>query len=189
MQSRLCYEVCRKHGKPVVIMEPIKGGSLINLPEEAKPILGELGVSPANLALRFAASPDGVMMVLSGMSNFEQLRENIGFMREFKPLSERETNAAARIAEAIHAQGLIACTACRYCTDGCPQKISIPDLFACMNSKKQFNNWNSSYYYDIHTKDGGKASACIRCGKCEAICPQHLPIRDLLRQVAAEFES
>ena len=188
VQSRLCYEVCRKHGKPVIIMEPIKGGSLINLPEGAKPILGEVGVSPANLALRFAASPDGVMMVLSGMSNFDQLRENIGFMGDFKPLSAQETDAAMRIAEAIRTQRLIACTACRYCTDGCPQKISIPDLFACMNSKKQFNNWNSAYYYDIHTKDGGKASACIRCGKCEAICPQHLPIRDLLRQVAAEFE-
>lgn len=188
VQSRLCYEVCRKHGKPVVIMEPIKGGSLINLPSEARPLVDGLGITPANLALRFAASPDGVMMVLSGMSDLDQLRENVGFMSDFVPLSDDETAVAHRVADLIHGQGLIACTACRYCTDGCPQKISIPDLFACMNSKKQFNNWNSSYYYNIHTKHGGRAGDCIGCGKCERICPQHLPIRSLLSQVSSEFD-
>ncbi len=188
VQSKLCYDVCVKHQKPVIIMEPIKGGSLIHMPETAMSLVKGLGVSPANLALRFAASQEQVMMVLSGMSNEEQLHENVSFMSDFCPLSEKETKTAFQIADIIHSKGLIPCTACRYCTDGCPMKISIPDLFACMNSKLQFHNWNADFYYSIHTKSGGKAGDCIRCGQCEQICPQHLPIRELLSQVANEFE-
>ena len=188
INSRLCYEICVKHQKPVVIMEPIRGGSLINLPPEGKKIVQNLKISPANLALRFAASPDNVMMVLSGMSTINQMEDNLSFMKDFALLSDAEREGAKQIADLIRGQNAIPCTACRYCVDGCPKKISIPDLFACMNSKKIFHNWNSDYYYFVYTKNSGKASDCIKCGKCEVICPQHLTVRKYLEEVAEEFD-
>lgn len=190
VQSRKCYEVCRKHGKPVLVMEPVKGGSLVNLPEEAKKVLDDLhGGSPASYAIRFAAGFPGMMMVLSGMSNMEQMQDNISFMRDFKPLDETERAAVEKVQEIFHSKDLIPCTACRYCTDGCPKHISIPDLFAIMNTKQIHHDWNADCYYeDVHTAPGRKASDCLKCGKCEKVCPQHLPIRKLLEQVAAEFE-
>lgn len=191
VQSRKCYEVCRKHNKPVLIMEPVKGGNLVNLPEDAKQVLDDLhGGSPASYALRFAAGFDGVLMVLSGMSNMEQMEDNISFMKDFQPLTEKEMEAVQKVADIFHQKHAIPCTACRYCTAGCPKQISIPDLFACMNAKKVFNDWNANYYYsNVHTVHNGKASDCIKCGKCEKACPQHLPIRDLLEDVAKEFET
>lgn len=190
VQSRACLEVCRKHGKPVIVMEPCRGGNLANLPEEAKAILDGLeGGSPASYAIRFAAGHEGVMMVLSGMSDMAQMEDNIRFMGDFHPLDEGELAAVERVLAWFRGQNLIPCTACRYCVDGCPMKISIPDLFACMNAKKTFQNWNTDYYYEnVHTVNNGKASACVKCGKCESACPQHLPIRELLMQVAKEFE-
>lgn len=190
VQSKKCYDVCRKHGKPVIVMEPVKGGNLVNLPETAKKYFDELGsASPASYAIRFAAGFDGVFMVLSGMSNSEQMNDNISYMKDFKPLTEREMNAVAKVCAVFKDMHLIACTACRYCTAGCPKGISIPDLFACMNTKNIYHDWNANYYYsEVHTKQGGKASACIECGKCEKSCPQHLPIRQLLKDVAKEFE-
>lgn len=190
VESRKCYEVCRKFGKPVIVMEPVKGGSLVNLPEDAQKVLDELGGgSNASYAIRFAASFEGIMMVLSGMGNMDMMNDNISYMKDFKPLNEKEREAIDKVCAIFKAQGLIPCTACRYCTERCPKGIAIPDLFACLNAKKQFNNWNTDYYYNnIHTKNGGKASECIKCGMCEAICPQHLPIRDLLKDVAAEFD-
>ncbi|MCI8774813.1 MAG: 4Fe-4S dicluster domain-containing protein [Lachnospiraceae bacterium] len=129
------------------------------------------------------------MMVLSGMSNMEQMEDNISYMKDFRPLAETELAAVHKVCEIIRPHNMIPCTACRYCTDGCPQKISIPDLFACLNAKKVFHNWNTDYYYNsVHTVKNGKASDCIRCGKCEQVCPQHLHIRELLEDVAAEFE-
>lgn len=114
---------------------------------------------------------------------------NISYMKDFHPLSEQEQEAIVKVREIFRAQGLIPCTACRYCTDGCPKQIAIPDLFACLNAKKQFQNWNTDYYYNnVHTKEGSRASDCIKCGKCEHICPQHLPIRELLTEVAKEFD-
>lgn len=191
VQSRRCYEVCRRHNKPVIVMEPVKGGNLVNLPNDAAKLLEELhGGSQASYAIRFAAGFDGVMMVLSGMSNMEQMTDNISFMKDFKPLDDKEWDAVDKVCAILGKQNLIPCTACRYCIDECPKRISIPDLFACMNTKKRhYNDWNPDYYYnDVYTVHNGKASDCIKCGKCEKICPQHLEIRKLLEDVAKTFE-
>ena len=190
VQSRKCYEVCRKHGKPVLVMEPVKGGSLVNLPEEAKKVLDDLhGGSPASYAIRFAAGFPGMMMVLSGMSDLEQMKDNLSYMRDFKPLNETELAAVNKVQEIFHKMNMIPCTACRYCVEGCPKQISIPDLFALMNIKQLHHDWNADYYYEeVHTAPGRRASDCLKCGKCEKICPQHLPIRKLLEEVAKEFD-
>lgn len=190
VQSRKCYEVCRKHGKPVLVMEPVKGGSLVNLPEEAKKVLDDLhGGSPASYAIRFAAGFPGMMMVLSGMSDLEQMRDNLSYMRDFKPLNETELAAVNKVQEIFHKMNMIPCTACRYCVEGCPKQISIPDLFAIMNIKQLHHDWNADYYYEeVHTAPGRRASDCLKCGKCEKICPQHLPIRKLLEEIAKEFD-
>ncbi len=190
VESRKCYEVCRKHNKPVIVMEPVKGGNLVNnLPPEAQKILNDLGGgSNASYAIRFAASFDGIMMVLSGMGNMEMMKDNVSFMKDFVPLSKEEHEAIVKVREIFRKQGLIPCTACHYCTEGCPKKILIPDLFSCMNAKKTFGDWNSDFYYGVFTKNNGKASDCIKCGKCEHACPQHLEIRKLLESVAETFE-
>ena len=190
VQSRACYEVCRKHNKPVIVMEPVKGGNLVNLPEDAKDVLDELyGGSPASYAIRFAAGFPGMMMVLSGMSSMEQMNDNLSYMKDFQPLNEAELAAVKKVQEIFKSKNLIPCTACRYCIDGCPKHISIPDLFAIMNTKQIYHDWNADYYYNVvHTAPGRKASDCLKCGKCEKVCPQHLQIRNLLEDVAKEFE-
>ena len=189
VQSRACYEVCRKFGKPVIVMEPVKGGNLVNLPERAAEILRELhGGSLASYAIRFAAGFPGIRMVLSGMSSLAQMQDNISYMKNFVPLNKRELAAIKDVQEVFNGLHLIPCTACRYCTDGCPQHIAIPDLFATMNSKKLYKDWNADNYYGMHTGPGRRASDCLKCGKCEKACPQHLPIRQLLEDVAKEFE-
>ncbi len=189
VESRKCYEVCRKHGKPVIVMEPVKGGSLVNLPDEAKKVFDGVGTgSYASYAIRFAADFEGIVMVLSGMGSMDMMNDNISYMKDFVPLSDAEREAIRRVREILNCKGGIPCTACRYCISECPKNIPIPDLFDCFNSVKIFKSWNAGYYYNVHTKKGGKASECIKCGKCESICPQHLEIRKLLCDVAQEFE-
>ena len=194
VQSRKCYEVCRKHNKPMIIMEPVKGGSLINLPVEAQKVYDELGngLSNASYAIRFAAGPEGIRVVLSGMSNMEQMKDNVSFMKEFKPLSEEEMGAIAKVTAIYKGLDMIPCTACHYCVEQnhCPMNIKIPEMFACYNTRKIFNDWNQRMYYGnvLVTDEHAAASACIECGGCEAVCPQHLEIRNLLKEVAKELE-
>jgi len=192
VQSKAVYDVCEKHNKPIIVMEPCRGGSLINLPQSAKDIFDEEGKSYANYAIRFTASFPSVVMVLSGMSTIDQLKENVGFMKDFEPITEQERIAIDKVQKILSEQETIDCTSCRYCVEGCPKNISIPDLFTCYNQKVQFNDNNCKFYYSNYTtasKNLGKASDCIKCGKCEKICPQHLPIRKYLEDVAQMFES
>ena len=193
VESRKVYEVCEKHGKPVIVMEPVKGGSLVNLPAEADNILRGLnGGSNASYALRFAASFPNMAMVLSGMSDMAQMEDNLSAMRDFVPLNKTEMDAVHRVCDIFRNLNLVPCTGCRYCVEEstCPKGIRIPDMFSSLNAHEAFHNWNTGYYYNnVITGEGhGKASECIRCGKCERVCPQHLPIRELLKKVAATFE-
>ena len=194
VQSRKVYEVCEKHKKPVIVMEPVKGGSLVKLPPEADQVFRDLGdKSNASYAVRFAASFPSMTMVLSGMSNMEQMEDNLSVMKDFEPLNEKELEAVAKVTGIFKGLNLIPCTGCRYCVEEnhCPKDILIPDMFSSLNAHEAFKNWNTGYYYDtVLTKDGhSKASECIKCGKCEQVCPQHLHIRDLLDKVATTFES
>lgn len=193
VQSKQVYEVCEKYGKPVIVMEPVKGGTLVNHPEKADAVLKELnGGSNASYALRFAAGFPNIAVVLSGMSDMAQMEDNIRTMKDFKPLSEAEQDAINRVRDVFKGFDLIPCTACRYCIEEneCPMNIRIPDLFATLNNYQTFQSDNSFFYYgDIITGNGrGKASECLKCGMCENVCPQHLPIRDYLEKVAATFE-
>ena len=193
VESRKVYEVCEKHGKPVIVMEPVKGGSLVNLPANADQIFRDLnGGSNASYALRFAASFPNMAVVLSGMSEMAQMQDNLSAMRDFVPLNEAEKEAVRKVCKIFRSLNLVPCTSCRYCVEEsqCPKGICIPDMFSSMNAHEAFHNWNTAYYYNnvITGEDHGKASECIRCGKCERVCPQHLPIRELLKKVAATFE-
>ncbi len=193
IESRLCYEVAVKHRKPVIVMEPVKGGSLIQIPEEAKQLYKKVRpeLSVASWAIRFAASPPHVMMVLSGMSDEQQMTDNISYMKDFQPLNDEEKNTVEQAVQIIRASAGIPCTSCRYCTDTCPKKIAIPDYFALYNNLKRFGTaaaLGTKIYYGNLTQTHGKASDCLQCGKCEKLCPQHLPIRRYLQEAAETLE-
>lgn len=190
VESRKCYEVCVKHGKRVSVMEPVKGGALSELPADAGAILDALGGgSHASYALRFAEGFENVYMVLSGMSSIEQMRDNLATMSDFRPLDETELAAVRKVAETLRGKGAIPCTACRYCTSGCPMGIDIPSFFSCYNSKVMFGRPQSSERYAELIKNGTGPNDCMACGHCEEVCPQHLRVRSLLRDVAEEFDA
>lgn len=193
IQSRKCYEVARRHGKPIVVMEPCKGGNLAVVPEEAERLMKAYDpkASVPSWAIRFAASLEGVMMVLSGMNSMEQVLDNTSYMADFKPLRDAEYEVISKVTELINADTVVPCTACRYCVDGCPQRIAIPDYFALYNSAKRAVTSNISsqlvYYLNLASSHG-RAGDCIGCKKCEASCPQHLKITGFLKDVSETFD-
>ncbi len=194
VQSRKCYEVAVKHGMKVIVMEPVKGGTLADVPQQVTDLFKGYApeLSIPSWAIRFAASLENVMVVLSGMSNIEQLLDNTSYMREFQPLNETEQALVRQAAEIINSGIAIPCTGCSYCTEGCPMKIAIPKYFSLYNADLQeteTKGWTpQGEYYDNLTKTFGKASECIACGQCEGVCPQHLPIIEHLKTVAGYFE-
>ncbi len=193
VRARECYTVARKHKKDIIIMEPIKGGALANVSPDAVSMFKSARpeLSCAGWAVSFCASLEGVIMVLSGMSNEEQMEDNISYMKDFVPFSDEEVEISVKAGDIVRNDNAIACTTCRYCTDDCPQKIAIPDIFRIYNNFRRFQSSNlngAKNGYKHVTENGGKASSCIECGLCESHCPQYLPIRALLKEIAEVFE-
>ena len=192
IESRLCYELCEKHGKPVIVMEPVKGGSLAHVPQGVEKLFKDFApdASAASWAIRYCASLPNVYMVLSGMSNMEQLEDNMSYMHDFVPLNDEEQSIIAQATQVIRDSIAIPCTACHYCSEGCPQQIPIAEYFNLYNNLQQFpsQRGNSKLYYDLLCKNHGKASECLECSQCEAQCPQHIDIIDNLKLVAQSFE-
>ena len=186
VQSRGCYEVARKHNVPLTVMEPIKGGKLADPIPEVKKVFDEAdpNASYASWAIRYVASLDGIITVLSGMSDIAQMEDNLSYMKNFKPLDEKEQKVIEEVQRILRDDVQIKCTACHYCTEGCPMSIPIPDIFSIYNkgviTATEDKRLRSEY--ERITDGKGKASDCIECGQCEGVCPQHLPIIDLLKK-------
>ena len=189
--SRANYEVARKHGVSIVVMEPVKGGTLANPPKEVRELFRQYhpDMSCASWAIRFVASLDGIITVLSGMSNVEQMQDNLSYMKNFQPLNEEEQKIIQQAQRIIGKSSTVPCTACHYCLEGCPRQIQIPSIFSAMN--KQLGNGQideAKTAYRAAALPGHLASDCIRCRQCEKVCPQHLPITDHFKQAVEMFE-
>ena len=182
--SRKNWEICKEFGKPVTVMEPVKGGILADPIPTVKAVFDAEGSgrSYASWAVRFAASLDNILVVLSGMSNLAQMEDNLSYMKEFQPLSDAELDLIRQAQEALNGDKSIPCTACHYCTEGCPMGIPIPEIFTVANRRKGSPEFRTIREYGIVTQGKGKASDCIQCGQCEAACPQNLPIIELLEK-------
>lgn len=194
IQSGKCYETVRRHGRRVLVMEPVKGGTLANVPEKAEALLKKHSpdLSVPSWALRFAAGLEGVDMVLSGMSDMAQMLDNTGTMQHFKPLTEEERGILKQAVKIIDEAVAVPCTACRYCVDTCPRNIPIPDYFALYNNRKQSAPvpfYVQQVYYNNLTKAHGKASDCVECGECTRHCPQQLKVPGYLKEIVETFES
>lgn len=195
VHSRACHEVAVKHNIPIIVMEPVKGGTLAKLPEAAEKLLKDYAPerSISSWAIRYAASLDNVIMVLSGMSNMEQINDNIATMEDFQPLNEEEKKLVFKAADIINGQTAIPCTGCSYCTEGCPQKIAIPQYFSLYNEdmrEPEEKGWTVNLgNYDLLTREFGRASSCVGCGQCESVCPQHLPIIEHLKAVSKRYDA
>ena len=192
VQARRCYEIARRYDKPIIVMEPLKGGGLANLPPAAAAELNALPHPQSSIcyALRYCAQLPGVMMILSGMSTPEQMAENLDIMDTCQPLNPTEQAALERAVLAMQKSGAIPCTACHYCAESCPKHIAIAEVFSAYNNFKQFGEVNfPTMFYTVYTKNRGKASDCIACGACKTHCPQHLEIPKLMKDVAAQFEA
>ena len=190
VQSRKCYEVARKHGKPIIVMEPVKGGALAGLSEEIQAMYKAVNpdLSIPSWAVRFVASLDGLVTVLSGMSSLEQMQDNLSYMKNFQPLNDTERATIAKAVEILNNTPTVPCTACRYCVDDCPQKINIPGIFKALNGYRVYQNAAKEVSrYQEAIKDGGAAKDCLECGLCESHCPQHLEIRELLKEASSVF--
>ena len=193
IQSRQCHEVARKHGKPIIVMEPCKGGNLAQVPAKAENLMKTYSpdASVPSWAIRFAASQEGVIMVLSGMNTMEQVLDNTSYMADFRPLIENEYDIIEQVTTIINESTAIPCTACRYCEKGCPKNIAIPDYFALYNSAKRAitSNISSQFVYYLNlASTHGNAGDCIDCRQCENACPQHLKITEHLKDVSAAFD-
>lgn len=191
IQARRCYETAKKHGKPVIVMEPVKGGGLADLPETAEQILKDAlpEMSCASWAMRYAATLENVTMVLSGMSNLAQIKDNISIMKDFTPLSCKEASLLDKASRIIRDATAIPCTNCRYCVDTCPSNLDIPGYFAIYNTYEQFKTLDHhKFQYNRQIVGRGKASECVQCRQCESHCPQHIDITSHLNTIAAVFE-
>lgn len=190
VMSRANYEMARKHGKDIVVMEPVKGGTLANVIPEVEEVFkkADPNASMASWAIRYVASLDGVRVVLSGMSNLEQMEDNISYMKDFQPLNASEQMTIKEVMDILNQVDSVPCTACHYCVPGCPQKIPIPDIFDALNRKRIFRSESADQRYRQKTEGKGKASMCIQCGQCEAACPQQIPIIQRLQEAAEIFE-
>ena len=191
VQSRKCYEVARKHGKSIIVMEPVKGGALAGLSDEIQSLYRAVrpDLSIPSWAIRFVASLDGIITVLSGMSTLAQMQDNLSYMKDFQPLCAEEYAAIDKAVKILNNTPTVPCTACKYCVDDCPQNINIPEIFKALNGYRVYHNRAKEISrYQQAVGEGGAAKDCLECGLCETHCPQHLEIRELLKEASSVFD-